>query len=108
MTNSLSQESYSKQSVAFIRSDLIEYRTTKATKINIVYIDQDGYSSCIQSGQNLFVYFVTIAFKNKTSFLDVYALTWLQNKPKNFHESISFRHHFISINSVIKVNLHLK
>ena len=56
MTNSLSQESYSKQSVAFIRSDLIEYRTTQTTKINIVYIDQDGYSSCIQSGQNLFVY----------------------------------------------------
>ena len=29
----------------------------------------------------------------KTSILDVYALTYLQNKPKNLHESISFRYH---------------
>ena len=28
-----------------------------------------------------------------TSILDVYALNCLQNKPKNLHESISFRYH---------------
>ena len=28
-----------------------------------------------------------------TSILDGYALTCLQNKPKNLHESISFRYH---------------
>ena len=35
----------------------------------------------------------TKAKLNCTSLLDVYALTCLQNKPKNLHESISFRYH---------------
>ena len=33
------------------------------------------------------------SIKLGTSILDVYALTCLQNKPKNLHESISFRYH---------------
>ena len=37
--------------------------------------------------------FYTKAKLNCTSILDVYALTCLQNKPKNLHESISFRYH---------------
>ena len=28
-----------------------------------------------------------------TSILDLYALTCLQNKPKNLHENIAFRYH---------------
>ena len=37
--------------------------------------------------------FYTKAKLNCTSILDVYVLTCLQNKPKNLHESISFRYH---------------
>ena len=37
--------------------------------------------------------FRTSAFNARTSMLDMYALTCLQNKPKILHESISFRYH---------------
>ena len=36
--------------------------------------------------------------KCRTSILVVYALTCLQNKPKNLHESISFRYHLYLLN----------
>ena len=36
-----------------------------------------------------------------TSMLDVYALTYLQNKPKIFHESITHRYHLYLLPQVI-------
>ena len=43
--------------------------------------------------------------ENATSILDVYALNCLQNKPKNLHESISFRYDFLQVKASFINNL---
>jgi len=57
------------------------YKSTKSTK---VLITQPFFELQTPDFEWKFIW---------TSILDVYPLTCLQNKPKNLHESISFRYH---------------